>query len=65
MKMHGARYLGSPLFRCVWLVTVTFTAGWQKIFATDPNLGFLAHAIFSEALPREKSPPRNWPKPTR
>jgi carbon starvation protein len=44
LKMHGARYLWITVVPLIWLVSITFTAGWQKIFAPDPNLGFLSHA---------------------
>ena len=44
LKMHGAKYLWITCAPLIWLVSATFTAGWQKIFASEPALGFLAHA---------------------
>jgi carbon starvation protein len=44
LKMHGAKFAWITFAPLVWLVTVTFTAGWQKIFSPLPALGFLAQA---------------------
>src|SRR6202171_206785 len=44
IKMHRARYLWITCTPMAWLVVVTFTAGWQKIFSDQPRLGFLAEA---------------------
>ena len=44
LKMHGARFMWITCVPLVWLVTVTFSAAWQKIFSPLPSLGFLAQA---------------------
>jgi len=44
IKMHHAKYALVTLSPLAWLVTVTFTASWHKVFDSDPRIGFLAQA---------------------
>ena len=49
LKMHGARYVWITVVPLVWLVIVTFTASYQKIFSPVPRIGFLAQASQMQA----------------
>jgi len=44
VKMGRKQYLWVPFLPLAWLLAVTLTAGWMKIFSPDPHLGFISAA---------------------
>ena len=44
IKLHRAKYALVSLVPLTWLVAVTFTASWHKVFDPNPRVGFLAQA---------------------
>ena len=43
-RMKRERYAGVTIVPALWLCICTLTAGAQKVFSSDPAIGFLAHA---------------------
>jgi carbon starvation protein len=50
IKMHGRRYVWITGIPLAWLIVVTFSAGYQKLFSPYPRIGFLARAAQLEGL---------------
>jgi carbon starvation protein len=44
VKMHRTKYVLVTLGPLAWLVAITFTASWHKVFDPGPRIGFLAQA---------------------
>jgi carbon starvation protein len=48
IRMGKARYAYITLIPLAWLTVACGVAGWEKIFSSEPRLGFLAHARLLE-----------------
>jgi carbon starvation protein CstA len=44
-KMKHERFAWVTVVPAVWLVATTVTAGLEKVFNTDPDVGFVSHAL--------------------
>ncbi len=49
IKMGKARYVWTTLVPLVFMVVVTFSAGYLKLFSPDPRIGFLSGARMVDA----------------
>jgi carbon starvation protein len=51
LKMHGPKFMWITCAPLAWLVVVTFSAAWQKIFSPVPAIGFLSQVDRLQASP--------------
>jgi len=56
IKAGRGRYVAVTAVPLAWLLAVTLTAGWMKLFSPDPRLGFLSGAAALTAKLRGASP---------
>jgi carbon starvation protein len=60
LKMGERRFAWVTLVPMAWLVTVTMTASYQKVFHSNPRIGFLAQArVLSAQLASGAIPPQS------
>lgn len=58
VKMHKGKYMWVTVVPMMWLISVTMTAAYQKVFSPLPRVGFLADAnILAERLASGQVPP--------
>ena len=61
VKSRRPQFAIATAIPLVWLLSVTMTAGWQKILDPDPRIGFWTLADHSrESSPRAPSRPSRW-----
>jgi carbon starvation protein len=48
-RMKRDRFAWVTMLPTTWLLICTLSAGWLKLFSTDPKVGFLAHAARYDA----------------
>lgn len=55
VRMKKIKFVWVTALPASWILMVTLTAGWQKIFSRDARIGFLAHANkFASALSQQQ-----------